>query len=324
MTPAVKFLAALFKRSAAPVFVCSLANDRSATRRIPPRSVVTRDGELVERYAAKWDAPERGLFFCVATLQPGVSRRAKSNLAEIVTLHADLDSKNIAATPEEIQAALASKVPSLPSIAVNSGHGLHLYWRLQRTLPATPENIARVEVALRKVAAVFAGDPAVCECSRLMRLPGSHNTKNGEWRLVHVVSFLDKSYGLEELEAWLSTAEPLLQRRPNEKRAGSNAFAELGAAQTFAAPVDVDERLAAMEFHGPGEFSVHNTQLSVTAALLTRGWPVDDVVARVLDATLAAVGRDGRGWDWEKEERDLRLMCLKWMAKHPRVVFVED
>jgi len=35
MTPAVKFLAALFKRSAAPVFVTSLANVRAATRRIP-------------------------------------------------------------------------------------------------------------------------------------------------------------------------------------------------------------------------------------------------------------------------------------------------
>jgi hypothetical protein len=324
MTPAVKFLAALFKRSAAPVFVCSLANDRSATRRIPPRSVVTRDGELVERYAAKWDAPERGLFFCVATLQPGVSRRAKSNLAEIVTLHADLDSKNIAATPEEIQAALASKVPPLPSIAVFSGHGLHLYWRLQQALSATPENIERIEVALRKVAGVFAGDPAVCECSRLMRLPGSHNTKAGEWLPVHVVSSLDTSYSIEALEKWLSTAEPLLQRRPSEKRTGTNAFSELGEAQVFAAPVDIDERLAAMEFHGPDEFSVHHTQLSVSAALLTRGWPIDAVVARVLDATIAAVGRDGRSWDWEKEERDLRLMCRKWLEKHPQVVFVED
>jgi hypothetical protein len=38
MTDGVKFLVALFgKRSAEGVFITSLANDRRATRRIPPR-----------------------------------------------------------------------------------------------------------------------------------------------------------------------------------------------------------------------------------------------------------------------------------------------
>ena len=323
MTPAVKFLAALFKRSAAPVFVTSLANDRAATRRIPPRSVVTRDGDLVDRFVAKWDQPERGLFFCVATLRPGITRRAKENLDEIVCLHADLDAKHIAATPEEIQEVLSSA--PLPSLAVSSGHGLHLYWRLQQALPATPGNIERVETALKKVSDVYAGDRAVCECARLMRVPGSHNSKNGEWTRARVVRWHDESYSLNKLETWLATAKPLLQRRPSEKRAGAaDSFSELAREQICVAPVDVDARLATMEHHGPDETSVHNTQLSVTAALLNRGWPIEHVVERVLIATAKAVGRDGRGWDWRQEERDLRLMCRRWLAKHPQVVFVED
>jgi hypothetical protein len=40
-----------------------------------------------------------------------------------------------------------------------------------------------------------------------------------------------------------------------------------------------------MEYRGPGESGIHNTQLATTAALLNRGWPIDHVVARVLDAT---------------------------------------
>ena len=324
MTPAVKFLAALFKRSAAPVFVTSLANDRAATRRIPPRSVVTRDGDLVDRFVAKWDQPERGLFFCVATLKPGITRRAKENLDEIVCLHADLDAKHIAATPEETQEVLSSA--PLPSLAVSSGHGLHLYWRLQQALPATPGNIERVETALKKVSDVYAGDRAVCECARLMRVPGSHNSKNGEWTPVRVVRWHGKSYSLEALEEWLATAKPLLQRRPSEKRAAgaADAFSELARAQVIVPPIDVDARLATMEYRGPGESGIHNTQLATTAALLNRGWPIDHVVARVLDATAVAVGREGRGWDWRQEERDLRLMCRSWLAKHPCAVFVED
>jgi hypothetical protein len=206
---------------------------------------------------------------------------------------------------------------------VFSGHGLHLYWQLRQALPAAPANIFRIETALRKVADVFAGDPAVCECSRLMRLPGSHNTKAGGWLTVRVVRWRGETYRLEALEEWLATAKPLLQRRPSEKRA-ADPFSELGQAQIIVAPIDVDERLATMEYGGPDETSVHNTQLSVTAALLNRGWPVEDVVERVLIATAKAVGREGRGWDWEQEERDLRLMCRSWLAKHPQVVFVED
>jgi hypothetical protein len=318
---AVPFLAALFKHSVHPVFITGLTNERGAGS---SPQLNTRSSELVERYTAIWDRPGHGVFFCVATLKPRAARRAKETLAELVCLHADLDSKHIDASLEEIQvASLASKVPLLPTLAVSSGHGLHLYWRLRRPLPATPENIMRVETALKKVAAVFAGDPSVCEVSRLMRVPGSHNTKGGEWLPVHVVASRDKSYSIEELERWLSTAEPLLKRRLNEKSA-PNFFSELGEAQSFAAPVDVDARLTMMEFHGPDEFSVHRTQLSVTAALLTRGWPIDYVVDFVLKATAAAVGPDGRDWDWRQEERDLQKMCRKWLEKHPQIVFVED
>ena len=326
------FLAALFKRSAAPVFVTSLANDRAAGGRIPPRQIVTRESERVENFVAKWDQPERAMYFCVATLRPGITRRAKANLHEIVCLHCDLDGKNIEAESlGAIHTAIVTP-PSLlpPSIVVYSGHGLHAYWLLPEALPATDENIARVEAALKKLAVVFAGDPAVCECSRLMRLPGSHNTKNGGWVDVHVGGQRSTTYALDKLETWLATATQLLKRRPSPPRArnGGGAtptdpFTALGS--EFVAPIDVDARLAEMEHHGPGEASIHNTQVSVTASLLQRGWPPDVVVARVLQATTEAAGPEGRGWDWAREKRALQKMCGTWLAKHPRVVFeIED
>jgi putative DNA primase/helicase len=85
-------------------------------------------------------------------------------------------------------------------------------------------------------------------------------------------------------------------------------------------PIDVAGRLAEMTYHGPGESSVHNTQLSVTAAMLRRGYPVDEVVARVMEATAIAAGREGAGWDWRAEERTVRAMCRSWLEKHPQFV----
>jgi hypothetical protein len=323
---ASKFLAELFEHSEGPVFVTSLANDRAATDRLPPRQIVTRNRKLVEHFVEHWDRAERALYFAVATLKPGATRRAKSTLAEIVCLHCDIDAKDVEG---DIDRALAKAVlPVPPSFMVSSGHGLHLYWKLSRPLLATRDNITRVEVSLRRIAYLFAGDPAVCECSRLMRLPGSHNTKNGEWRGVRVLKRFGRVYRLDKIERSLSRATQLLQRRARADAPGTrepvNFFTGLGETQTFKPPIDIEMRLAEMQYHGADEFSVHCTQLSCTAALLRRGWSVEAVVGRVLRATEAAVGREGRGWDWHAEERALRKMCATWLAKHPQVVFVED
>jgi RepB DNA-primase from phage plasmid len=321
---ASRFLAELFKHSDMPVFICSLANDRAATGRLPPRQVVTRNRKLVEHFVEHWDRAERALYFCVATLKLGALRRAKVNLGEIVCLHADLDFKGIEASPKEIERKLA-RFAAPPSIVVNSGNGLHLYWRLRDPLLATTDNVARIEAALRRVAYLLAADPAVCECARLLRLPGSHNSKNGGWLDVRVLQTRRGSYRLHKLETTLARAPQLLQRRARADAPGThepvNFFTGLGEAQAFTPPIDVEERLAAMEFHGSDETSIHNTQLSVTAALLRRGWGVEAVVERVFKATEAAAGRDGRSWDWHREERDLRLMCASWLTKHPVEVF---
>ena len=53
-----------------------------------------------------------------------------------------------------------------------------------------------------------------------------------------------------------------------------------------------------MRYKGEGETGVHKTQLSVTAALLNRGVPIDDVIEIVLMATRKAAGKDVDGWDW--------------------------
>jgi hypothetical protein len=317
MTDGIQFLTALFgTRSTAPVFVTSLANDRSATRRIPPRQVVTRDPECVEAFGVKWDQPERALYFCVATLRPGITRRAKENLCELVCLHCDLDFKGIDATRKEVEAAL-KRLPLRPHLLVFSGHGLHAYWLFDKALPANETNIARVERLLKQLANVLAGDPAVCECSRVMRLPGSHNSKNGEWIAVKTISKRPGSYSISRLEVWLRSAEPVLRRRPSEKKGrnggvrfdNDNPLAAFGKEETIKAPVDVEERLAEMRYGGTNKDGIHDTQLSVTAALLTRGWSVDDVVIKVMEATVVAADREGRDWDWIEEEYALRAMC---------------
>jgi hypothetical protein len=180
---------------------------------------------------------------------------------------------------------------------------------------------------LRQLADSFAGDRAVAECSRLMRIPGSHNSKDGEWTEVTVAETQhDNPYTIKKLEKWLASLEPTLTRKPRASAAQdppADFFAEF-AAQSPGAPVDAEGRLAAMAYHGPGETAVHPTQVSCTAALLSRGMALEDVVAEVLGATEAMAERDGiRGWDWRREEADLQGMCESWLRKHPDIGTVE-
>jgi hypothetical protein len=328
MTSPIPFLTRLFKHSKAPVFVTSLANDKSESRRFPPRWVSTRSAADAERFAVKWDTPGRALYFCVAPLKPGAARRCKETLSELVCAHVDLDFKDITDKPDVVRRVLA-ELQFSPSVVNHSGHGLHAYWLLRQAMPATPRNIERLEAVLQYLAGVLVGDRHVAQAAALLRLPGSHNSKANDWVEVRTLTPLRSVtyFSFAQLEHWaFSLKAPLLNRHERAPSIVSSAdpWTAYGDAVSVRAPVDVERRLADMYFHGRDEDGIHATHCSVTAALLTRGWPVEHVVSKVLQATVAAAGIEGQSWGWRAEEKNLRDMCATWLRKHPRVFFQEE
>ncbi|HEX2554222.1 MAG TPA: phage/plasmid primase, P4 family [Microvirga sp.] len=314
-----------------PVYLSSLANADARDREPGEKRIETRDLETVDLFVSKWDRKDRGLFFCVSTLRPdarperaGGSPRSKVNVSEISLLHADVDLKSVEATLEEISAKV-STLPLPPSVLVASGNGLHLYWLLNEGLEANEEVVSRVEAALRLLADLVGGDLAVAHPAALMRLPGTHNTKDGAWKEVAVLSaHWDARYELGEIEEMLSYVSPVVRRKIKEGAQGlsapsvaANPFLEVAARLGFKPPIDVEQRLSAMAYQGVGETSIHSTQLSVTASLLTKGVGLEQVVDTVLAATRAAAGADGRNWNWTREERAIRRMCEDWQRKNP-------
>src|SRR5262249_13907864 len=84
-----------------------------------------------------------------------------------------------------------------------------------------------------------------------------------------------------------------------------NPFTDYGQ-EEINAPIDVETRLAAMTFGAKDNTCIHKTQLSVTAALVARGEPIDDIVDSVLQRTMEVGEKD---WDWKTEEDGIREMC---------------
>ena len=189
MHPAAEFIAEWFASTPGRVYLCSLPNpELRGTPAGEPneRHILTRNTEQIAGFVAKWNRPGRGLYFCTATLRADATQRAKDALAELVALHADVDFKSTVAAPETIEQTIA-QLATPPTRVHHSGHGLQLFWRFKTSIPATAKSIARHERLLRQLANHVGGDLACCEAARLMRLPGTTNSKNGDCIPVRVI-----------------------------------------------------------------------------------------------------------------------------------------
>src|SRR5215831_2905871 len=300
-----KFLEAMFGPSTAhPVFICSLLNaEARSSEQVNERFVTTRRVDDISGFVRKWDRAGRGLYFCVSTLQPNARRRSKSTVSELNCLFVDLDFKDVEEPPDDVRGVMANKLMCPPAFVINSGHGLHLYWPFREAIAATSETMADVEQLLQRLADLLGADPAATDCSRLLRLPGTHNTKNGEQIEVTIeVSRPDLRYELDDLRDWLELVpQPLLHRHQavaaGNGQSPDNPFLTIARQQGFKPPIDVAGRLAAMQYQGPGDAGIHHTQLAVSASLLHQGMTVDEVVALLLEATHGAAGEAGQKWN---------------------------
>lgn len=308
------------------VYICSLPNDDARDREPGEKRVLTRDLATIERFAAKWDRVDRGMYFCVGTIREGSqpeeaggSPRNKANVAEVPFLHADTDLKDITVDLDEAQRRVLA-LPLPPSIIVRSGNGLHSYWLLNEGLSPT-EGDDSLSSTLKQLSDLVGGDFKVCHQAALMRLPGTHNTKRGSWAPVEIV-FADyaRRYEISDIEEMLGYMSPVVPRRALETKgstAPSNPFLVAADRLGFRPPIDVEQRLSAMSYQGVGDSSIHATQLSVTASLLSRGTDLEEVIDSVLAATRAAAGDYGSRWNWSREERAIRKMCDDWLRKNP-------
>lgn len=95
----------------------------------------------------------------------------------------------------------------------------------------------------------------------------------------------------------------------------ANSFSSIGE-DLSTNIVDAEERLRQMSYKAGDDRGIHATQLSVTASLLCAGMDEDEVVERVLEATMEAA--KGRNWNWKEEEENLRSMCEAWQEKRKK------
>lgn len=296
----------------------------------PARPRFTRDAQIIRDHLERWDQPGRAVYFGVATRLTGKPTGRRADLAELPALWVDIDcDKQGIARDDAVAAALS--LPLRPSLLVNSGGGIHCYWLLAQAIdvscdtPIPPElRDEDIIAVLKQLAGVLAGDPAVCDLARIMRLPGTHNSKTSELRPCHLIdrSSFELRYEFNDIVEMLDIQRPLLvaknetgsiNNKPGSIVDGSDPF--LALARLAFKSVDVEARLHAMTYLASGDAGIHATQLSVTASLAGRGASVEEIVEVVLASTQIAAGPAGVAWNWKREEKAIADMARSAVAK---------
>jgi len=126
----------------------------------------------------------------------------KEAVGRVHVLWADLDAKGFGDDKQKAFEAIHQFMRK-PTMIVDSGHGYHAYWLLKEALT----EMWLVEGCLKGIANAVNADSAVCEVSRVMRLPGSVNNKDeANQILVKIVELSqDAVYGLEDFDSFKVT-----------------------------------------------------------------------------------------------------------------------
>jgi hypothetical protein len=126
----------------------------------------------------------------------------KSSVAICRHLWVDLDQ----ITYDEAKRCWTAHVPE-PTLIVNSGHGIHAYWRLREEFSVSDHADRTCFEAMLKAFAAGLGGDATQDVSRLLRLPGFWNVKdlrNGAARMPCRVLLHEpkRSYSIDVFERW--------------------------------------------------------------------------------------------------------------------------
>ena len=295
---ASKFIERMFEgRTKGNVILTSFANDRAEAGKYPSRILATRNWALVEEFIKDNDVLGRACYFACSTMMGRV--RNKDEVAHINSLFIDIDFKGVVENEKQITASL-KKLKLKPSVIVHSGNGLHCYWLLDK--PLSVEHSASCEDIMRRICGALAGDKSAAEAGRVLRLPCSHNSKNGEWKEVRVLEKLSTwtTYSVEEIDEYFTDLEraPLLTYKPT-KRELERPTVELNCYQQHRDSMrmiiggfDVQEALDEMVFHSTQGNGIDDTMTHVVGAMVAKGRTVEQCISVFLKPMQLVYERD--------------------------------
>ena len=127
-------------------------------------------------------------FVSMQSFRAGAKKRTTTYLEELRTVYLDIDYYNVnklknlpaQAVAAKIQKVLQKKKISVPSMIIDSGHGLYLIWLIDIHTASWLPVWQFIMRQFHRCLADFGADAKSLDCSRVLRLPGTVNKKQGD------------------------------------------------------------------------------------------------------------------------------------------------
>lgn len=128
------------------------------------------------------------------------SGRKVNNIKHLNALYVDIDCYKYGLSPEQVlfqlQEDYYNHTIPVPTVAINSGRGLYLIWKIDEDRNALPR-WKKVEDYLVGQLAAFGADTQATDAARILRVPFSINSKSGT--MVSIMEYTDVRYTLHEI-----------------------------------------------------------------------------------------------------------------------------
>jgi RecA-family ATPase len=251
------------------------------------------DPLLIERWLQAENRPGVSIYDCPNPLKSGAARHGKETMAAITEVFVDIDFKDIAETPQQVDERLAR-------------------YELKEPIACNDPDFERACLTQEKLVAYFAADPQVRPWS-LLRRPGTLNSKH-EPHVLCQVTQTGAPVDLIELEELCELVEsaPLLTRKLQATNGHDRAEGEPQLPDERKAPVDLDTELAAMS---DGK-SVNAVHIAIIPSLLRKAMHPNDVLTLVVDETMTRVGER---LDWSREA-EVRIVIKRILSAYKNLL----
>lgn len=145
-------------------------------------------------------------------------KRSQDNAAQLKNFWLDLDcgeGKGYATKAEALKAFIQSGLPE-PTIVVDSGNGLHLYWTLHEAVPAEDWQPVAEHFKRACITKGLDADHAItADAARILRVPGTHNMKDPDNpQPVKLLRRSGTKYTLDGFQQTLPSVGPLRDAKP--------------------------------------------------------------------------------------------------------------
>jgi hypothetical protein len=285
-----------------PVFLSTVPNPGMETVGYVRDRLAHTPEEAEAFLAAHSGKPTQAVYAAMCRLRNGETSRSADTVEIAFCIWADVDFKDHPdVDPNDIIKRLQEN-PLQPTWLNHTGHGVQPFWQLKEELDLTdPDNSALLLRLLNLAAKYTGGDPQVCDIARMMRVPGSKNTKTEPHLDCTTILDTGKAYDVSDLLEFFEELHPLLPAPSARANGPTRTDIPSGNFCSSGERVDVEAMLAAMTYQGVGGTSVNDTLKRVIPSLLNRAIHPDLVVQQVVDAVMAMADRMGLDWDREAE-----------------------